>query len=289
MAPLMGKAPTDAEALALAALEGLLGVDPARALALIERTMANQKSDIVKARALFVLSQIDHPGAPKRLSEYAKSLTGELQLQAIRNVGIGGNAAAIEQLMPIYAAGSDAVKDAVLHAFLIADRKDLVFQIAAAATTAEQIDGPVSILGVMGADAELRRLGTKGLGGAALVRALGISGDLEGLVRIAKENNDPSLRIEAIKAIGLIGNPDSDKGKGARAALKQIYASTKLEAEKQAARTAMMIANDQETLLALYRGSKDPAEKQALLRQLSLTGGDAVLEVIDSALQGQQP
>ncbi len=289
MAPLMGKAPTDAEALAMVALEGLLSVDPARALALIERTMSNQKSDIVKARALFVLSQIDHPDAPQRLSQYAKTLTGELQLQAIRNVGIGGDQTAIEQLSAAYASGSEAVKDAILHAFLIADRKDLVFQVAAAATTAEQIEGPVNILAAMGADAELRRLGTKGLGGAALVRALGISGDLEGLVRIANENKDPKLRVEAIKAIGLVANPDSDKGKAVRVALKQIYANTKLEAEKQAARTAMMIANDQETLLVLYRTSKDPAEKQALLRQLSLTGGDAVLEAIDAALQGQQP
>jgi hypothetical protein len=50
----------------------------------------------------------------------------------------------------------------------------------------------------------------------------------------------------------------------------------------------MLIAEDEQGVLALYRAAKTSEEKRALLRTLSNIDGDAALEAIDSALEGKK-
>ena len=58
---------TDQEALALAAMEGLMAQPPERALPIIKKVLAGSQTTLVKQRALFVLSQIDSPEAERIL------------------------------------------------------------------------------------------------------------------------------------------------------------------------------------------------------------------------------
>lgn len=282
------RAPTDAEALAIAALQSLMSVPPERALPLIERTLRQQKSDLVKARALFVLGQINSPAARALLLKNAQELTGALQLEAIRSVGIGGNDASIAALPALYAKGSSQVQEAVLRALLIADAKAMVLQLALAAQSSAQLDPILDTLAAMGAVQELRQLGANGVGGDKLlrdklVRAFVMAGDLTSLLEIARTDADSAIRAKAIRALGMIGTPD------AKSALLDLYQNAASAPEKSAALGGMLIANDQKTVLTLYRNSKTPAEKREVFATLSKMGGDAALEAIDAALQGQTP
>ena len=275
--------PTDDEALAIAALRALMSAPPERAVPLIERTLRLQKSDLVKARALFVLGQINSPAARTLLLKSAQGLTGNLQLEAIRSIGIGGDTAAIAALPALYANGDAGVQRAVLEALLIADSKAVVLQLALTEKSPKQLEQVLNTLAAMGAVDELRQLGARGVGADKLVQAFAAAGDLTGLLTIARTNSDAGLRAKAIRSIGIIGTVP------AKTALLELYQNAKTAPEKSAALEGMLIANDQKNVLTLYRNSKTTAEKREVFSTLSKMGGDAALEAIDAALQGQTP
>ena len=54
---------------------------------------------------------------------------------------------------------------------------------------------------------------------------------------------------------------------------------------REAALQGMLIAGDEQGVLALYRAAKTPEEKRALLRTLTMMDGDAALQAIDAALE----
>ena len=115
------------------------------------------------------------------------------------------------------------------------------------------------------------------------LQAFAVAGDLTGLLNIARTNSDAGLRAKAIRSIGIIGTAP------AKAALLELYQNAKTAPEKSAALEGMLIANDQKSVLTLYRNSKTTAEKREVFSTLSKMGGDAALEAIDAALQGQTP
>lgn len=277
------QAPTDDEALAIAALRALMSAPPERAVPLIERTLRLQKSELVKARALFVLSQINSPAARTLLLKNAQGLTGNLQLEAIRSIGIGGDTVAIAALPALYANGNAGVQRAVLEALLIADSKAMVLHLAMTEKRPKPLEQVLNTLAAMGAVEELRQLGARGVGGDKLVQAFAIAGDLPGLLNIARTHSDTGLRAKAVRSIGIIGTVP------AKTALLELYQSAKTAPEKSAALEGMLIANDQKSVLTLYRNSKTTAEKREVFSTLSKMGGDAALEAIDAALQGQTP
>ncbi len=274
---------SDREALAIAALEGLMSAPSERALPLLKKVLAGSMSDRVKARALFVLAQIDAPEAHTLLLETARTGRGELRREAIRAIGIGGNAAALDRLAGVYAAGDDAVKRDVLQAYLVADRREAVYRIALAAKAEREFDDAVEILGAMGAGEELRRLGEQRKGSESLLQAYAVSGDLDSLRRLAAGPGDLSVRLKATQSIGIIGTD------AAKQALRELYRKADGAEMKDAALQGLLVADDEQGVLELYRTSRHPEDKRALLKTLSIMGGDAALEAIDSALEGEQP
>jgi hypothetical protein len=50
----------------------------------------------------------------------------------------------------------------------------------------------------------------------------------------------------------------------------------------------LLIADDEQGVLALYRAATTAEEKRALLRTLTTMDGDAALEAIDAALEGKK-
>ncbi len=271
---------SERDQLAIAALEGLIAAPAERAFPLIQRVLTGtQHSDQVKARALFVLSQMDTPQAQALLVQTAKSGSGELRGEAIRMIGIGGDAAAINSLREIYASGDKAVQREVLNAYLIAGRKDEVLKITIAAKSDAEAEAGIQMLATMGALAELRQLGDRGKPLKGLVQAYAIAGDLESLNKIANGPGDLRVRTEAVQSIGIVG------GDKAKQALRELYRNPDAQI-KDAALQGLLIADDEKGLLELYRLSTNPADKRELLRTLSVMGGDAAIEAIDAALQG---
>ena len=273
------RAPTDEEALALAAMEGLMAQPPERALPIIKRVLAGSQTTLVKKRALFVLSQLDTPEAQQILLQTSRSADEALRREAIRSIGIGGNAKSLAALRDIYSTGDEIVKEHVLEAWMIADRKEDVYQAAINAISETEAHRAIRMLAVMGAIDELRKLGEHPNAGGGLVEAYAISGDLVSLRKIVEGSVDVAVRTEAVRKMGII------HGDAARTALREIYTGSSDLQIKDAALQGMLIAGDEQGVLALYRAAKTTDEKRALLRTLSMIGGDAALEAIDATLE----
>jgi HEAT repeat protein len=130
LAPQASAQTDDAEKLKLAALEALISAPPERALPLAVKALQGNHSDEVKSRALFVLSQIELPEAQNVVMDTARQGSGETQVEAIRMVGIAGDVVALSQLVEVYEVGDVDVREAVLEAYVIADDKDAVYELA---------------------------------------------------------------------------------------------------------------------------------------------------------------
>jgi HEAT repeat protein len=274
--------PTEQEELALAAMEGLMSQPPERALPIIKKVLAGPQTTLIKQRALFVLSQIETPEAGEILLQTSRSTDAALRREAIRSIGIGGNDKSLAGLLEVYKAGDDEVKKQVLEAWMIAGRKQEVYQAALSAKSEEEASEAIHMLSVMGAVEELRKLGDRPNASGKLVEAYAISGDLQSLRKIAEGNGEHAVRVEAVQKIGIISND------AARTALHEIYARSADMEIKDAALQGMLIAGDEKGVLALYRAATTPEEKRTLLRTLTMMDGDAALEAIDAALEGKK-
>ena len=125
----------DSEELKIAALQALISAPPERALPIVEKVLESDASDELKEKALFILSQIDLPGAQTLLLDVAQTGSSELRQEAIRMIGIGGNPDALANLGAIYASGDADTREAVMEAYLIADDSDAIYQLALNAET----------------------------------------------------------------------------------------------------------------------------------------------------------
>lgn len=273
----------DDEELKLAALEALIAAPEERAYPIAAKVLRGDNSDELKEAALFVLSQIDLPEAQSIIIETARNGEGDIQAEAIRMIGIGGNEDSLAQLQGLYDDGDEDVRDAVLEAFLIADDEEAVYNIAVSAANAgndDDFESAVEMLGAMGAHEELRRLReTTGIS-EPLIEAYAISGDADSLRELALDGSDPELQEAAIEALGIVG------GDTVNTTLVEIYKGAGSEEIREAALEGMLISGHDEGVLELYRSSSDAAEKRELLEFLVMMGSDDVWDIIDSALEG---
>lgn len=270
---------SDDDILVEAAVEALITAPPERALPIAQKVLNGNHSDNVKEKALFVLSQIDDPAAQSTLIEYATSGNGELREEAIRMIGIGGNKDGLAQLRQVYDGGDTNTREAVLEALMIADDKATVFEIALTAQ-GDDYENAVDMLGVMGANNELRELRKQRGASEELLDAAAVSGDFETLREIANTTDDPDLQAEAIERMGIVG------GDEVGAELVRIYQNADHEDVREAAINGLFISGDDTAMMQLYQSTDDPREKKELLQRLVMMDSDAAWEAIDAALEG---
>jgi len=272
----------DAEELKITALEALISAPPERALPIVEKVLAGNNSDEIKERALFILSQIDLPAAQTILLDTARQGSGEMRIEAIRMIGIGGEAAALAGLVELYNGGDEDVGAAVLEAYLIADDAQSVYEIAVNAENEDDYEDAVEILGAMDARDQLRELSNTRGTSETLIEAYAISGDAETLRKLAMDTSDPELQGRAIEALGIVGGAEVNQ------TLVEIYLGADAQGVREAALDGLLIADHDEGILELYRASDNPAEKKELLEYLVMMDSEAVWDLIDSALGGQR-
>jgi len=276
------RSPTEEEALQLAALEGLMNMPADRAMPILKRVLSGNQSTLVKERALFVVSQFSNAEAQQLLVEVAKQPDHPLRREAIRNIGIGGQPGALAVLKDVYASGDEAAKREVLQAWLVADRKDEVYQAALAAKTDAEADRAIQTLAAMGAREELRKLATQRKGSKSLMEAFAVSGDIQSLKRLAETAPDAATKAEAVRRMGIVGSPEAKK------ALREAYEGATDAKVKAAALEGFLITGDDQAVLEIYKAAKTPEEKRTVLRTLTAMGGDAALGAIDQALGGKK-
>lgn len=272
----------ESEQLAIAALEGLIAAPPGRALPRVKKVLESEHSDKVKSRALFVLSQVNHPEAHSLLLEMAGEGTGQLRNDAIRMIGIGGDTETLAGLASIYKEGDKNIKSSVLQAYLIAGDTKAVYELASNADNEEEFDSAVQTLGAMGAHEELRKLRTRGGDSESLIHAYAIAGDLQSLLELANDTENPKRQAQAIRGLGIVG------GAQAKETLVELYRDALTESVRGAALQGMLVANHDQGVLQLYQGSQSAKEKSELLRMLVIMDSDIVMEVIDNALESNR-
>jgi hypothetical protein len=272
----------DQDSLKMAALEALITAPPERALPIVNKVLAGNNSTELKERALFLLSQMETAESQARLLEFARDSQGELQAEAIRMIGIGGDSATLANLGDIYAKGDSEIRQAVLEAYLIADDADAVFKIAAAAADEDEFSEAVEMLGAMGAHDQLRELRSRAGLSESLIEAYAISGDAETLKELAMDSNNPEMQIQAIEALGIVG------GNEVGSILVGLYRNAANEDVKEAALDGLLISGDDSSVLELYRSTSDQGEKRELLEYLVMMDSDEVWDIIDSALEGTE-
>ena len=277
-----GNSARDKEELQMIALEALIHVPEERALPAVMKLLETGGSDELMESAMFVLSQMDHPDAAAALVSYAKTGSGDAQEEAIRMIAINGDAAAMAGLAEIYAGGDEDVREAVLEAYLIADDVDAVFAIAMAATDEEDYEDAVEILAMMDAHEQLAQLREAKGSSEALIDAYIISDNHEELEKLARDGTDPDLQIEALEALGIVDGPNAE------VVLLEIYKGSDDEDVREAAIEGLFIGDYDQAILDLYRASTSAKEKGELLEALVIMNSDLAMEVIDSALAGDQ-
>lgn len=272
------------EELADIAVQGLMNAPPERALPVLKKVLAGQRSIKVKKRALFVLSQLETDEAMKVVLDTAKtSREPELRKEAINMLGVSGSQSAVEGLVDIYAASSSADdKRRVIEAWLVADRKDLVLKTARTEADPKVRRRAIETLGSMEASDELVQLleTTQDAGNRrAIIEALGVAEAVSALKSIAGNAKLPEEeRTDAMEALGVAGD------EGGAAALVELYGKASTPALREAALQGLLVADDAEAVKKLYRNARSAEEKKAVLRVLTSMDDDSAIEVIEHEL-----
>jgi hypothetical protein len=157
-----------------------------------------------------------------------------------------------------------------------------VYEIAANATSDEEFERAVGMLGVMGANEELRKLRDRKGDSASLIHAYAMADDAETLRLLAIDSSNPERQVQAIQGLGIVG------GGEVNATLLEIYRGANSDEVKEAALHGMMVADYDDGVLELFRTSQDAEEKRELLRMLVIMDSDAALTIIDETLSGNQ-
>jgi len=257
------------ENLKLMAINSLLGTDPEQALPMLEKFLNGPQSLKLKERALFVLGQ---SGSPKAREIVARIASGnrnpELQMKAIRDLGLFGGKESHATLEEIYKSSQDAdVKRAILHSFMIGGERDRLLEVAKSEQSAELRAEAVKQLGVMGARAELYQLyqnETSTDVKKKILQAMFVGGDVEHMLGLARAEKDSELRRQAVRNLGLMG-----KDKTADA-LASIYSSDKDPEVKRAVIQAYFLQGNTKSLIQIARQEKDMSLKRDAVQKLSL-------------------
>ena len=257
------------EELRVYALNALMNSDPERAIPVLEKVIQGNYSRKMKDKALFVLAQGNSEKGQQILLNIAKNNNDpELQRKAIQYIGMFGGGRNRSILRDIYNSATDvSVKKAVFQGWLMSGAKEDVLAVARTEKSPEMRKEAFRYLGMMGGRAELHQLysqsdtaDTK----QALLQAMGINGDAEGIYEIAKADSDPAVRKKAINNLGIFG------GSAGTGMLVNLYNSPIDTQSKKEVINALFLHGSAKEMVALARKETNPELKGAWLQKLSL-------------------
>jgi len=256
------------EELKLMALNALMQTDPERALPIIESILSGNKSEKLKEKALFVLSQSSSPKAMEILTRIAKSGSPDLQMRAIRFLGIAGGQRSRDVLADVYNSTTKIeVKKAVLKAYMISGDRAHLLALARNETNVELRAEAVMQLGVNGARAELAELYSLEPTVEVkkkIIQAMFIGGNSDKLAELARTEKNFELKVAAIRNLGLMG------GKRTGDLLVQLYREDPREEVREAVINGLFVQNNAKALVELARAEKDPELKREIVQKLSI-------------------
>jgi len=257
------------EDLKLIAINSLMGSDPEQALPMLEKFLAGAQPLKLKERALFVLSQSGSPKAHEIVARIASgSRNPELQMKAIRNLGLFGGKDSRATLEEVYKTSHDTdVKRAILQSFMVGGEKQRLLEVAKGEQSPQLRGEAVRQLGVMGARAELFQLYQNESSlevKKAILQGMFISGDVEHMLEFARSEKDLELRRRAVRNLGLMGKEKTAD------ALVSIYTSDKEPEIRRTVIEALFLQGNAKQLIQIARQEKDVSMKREAVQKLSL-------------------
>ena len=235
---------------------------------MLQKVLQGTGSPRLKAQALFVLAQSNSPKARDLLVTIAKgNANPDLQLRAIRYLGIHGGRESRAALADIYASSTDIdIKKRILRSFMEGGEKDRLLTAATSEQNAELRLTAVQLLGNMGAGEELWALYQKESNvdvKKQVIRAFATGGSFTRLAELAKSEKDPELRLLAVRNLGMVG------GRRTGDTLVEIYNTEKSPEIKKSVVSSLANSGNAEALVALARKEQDPTMKKDMVSKLA--------------------
>jgi HEAT repeat protein len=203
------------------------------------------------------------------LEDFARNgANPELQRHAIKSIAITGRRGS-GLLGEIYRQSNDReTKRAVLDAFIVSGDRARMLEVAESESDVSLRAEAAQKLGVLGARADLQRLYAKETSRHvkdSIIQGMFISGDVEGLSRLARTEPDLELRKDAIRSLGMTG------GKNAHDVLMEIWSTPNAShAEKEGVIEALFVRGDAKTLVAFARKETNRQIKRELVQRIAL-------------------
>ena len=256
------------EDLKLMAINGLMNADPERAIPLLEGVIKGNSTPKIKDRALFVLTQSQSPQAQQALLDYAKgSGNPDMQVRAIRYIGMSGTGQSRQQLSAIYAATNDAaVKRQIIQSMVNPASSDALLNMAKSEKDQDLRAAAIRQLGIMHGDNQLSQLyktETFPDNKREIIQALFVAGAADRLLEIVRTEKDPKLRGEALRSLALTRSASAET-------LRGLYGSETDPGIKRQIINGLMARGDAGLMVDIARKETDPAVKRQIVQQLSV-------------------
>lgn len=270
--------------LKLMAVNSLMQSDPGAAFPVVEKVLASDNSEKVKERALFILTQNPSPEANKLLGQIAIGKSNpDLQVNAIRYMGMMGSEASQKELASIYGMSSDAqVKRAILQSFMQSGARDSLVHVAKTELDPQLRRDAIRQLAMTGGDEQLwqiYRSDSSTDDRKAILESLFMSGKPGRLLEIAKSDSNPELRVAAVRSLGMMSN------QGLADQLVSIYKTDRNTQVRKAVLNALFMRQDGKTLVALARQEKDSEMKKEIVSKMSLIQSKDVTDYLMELLK----
>ncbi len=270
--------------LKLMAVNSLMQSNPSAAFPVVEKVLTSNNSERVKEQALFVLTQSGSPEASKLLANVATGKSNpQLQVRAIRLMGMMGNDQSRKELTSLYGLSSDAaVKRAILQSFMQSGSRDALLHVVKTEMNPELRRDAIRQLALMGAEDELWQLYQSDSSledKKAILESMFLSGKSARLAQIARSDGNPELRAAAIKSLGLMGsNGQSDT-------LVSIFENDKDGQVRTAVLNALFLQQNGKALIELARRERDPEMKKEIVSKMALVHSKDVTEYMMEILK----
>jgi HEAT repeat protein len=271
------------EEIKLIAINSLLQSDPSAAFPALQKVLAGNSSVKVKEKALFVLTQNSSPEARKLLGTIAaNSANPDLQMRAIRYMGLMGSDDARKELEGLYSRSNDErVKRAILQSFMRSGSRSFLLNAARTEKNPELRAEAIRQIALSGGQDELWQLYQSSSSTEdknAILKSMFLSHNTARLTELARTEKDPQLRATAIKSLGLVrDNAASDT-------LVSIYKSDTHPDVKNAVLNALFLQQNGKALVDIARSEKDEQLKEKAVQKMSLLHSkevtDYMLEVL---------
>lgn len=173
------------------------------------------------------------------------------------------------------------LKREILHSFMQSGSRDFLLNAAKSEQNPELRTDAIRQLALTGGQDELWQLYQTGSidDKRAILKSMFLGGNSSRLIEIAKSEKDPSLRVAAIKSLGLMGS------KGGGDVLVSIYQTDQNKEVREAVLNSLFLQQNGKALVDLARSEKDPEMKKRIVAKMSLVHSKEVTDYMMEILK----